>query len=162
MSLHPCCKNYSAGNNLSDDYPYANTTNFTSCSHSSVNSISCMSSVDNTLCPFYTPDTGLYSKYSFSFQDKQYEYTVNKTRTMESYVVFDILDSDSNVISTLNYPCSLYNMINKEEFNSELQSIVYDVHAKIHHSEEYSVSNETFSEIESSSSDNSYILSLIK
>lgn len=144
------CKHFSAGNNHSDNYPFANSANTAICDNQKVPSNYCSYMFSQSVCPMYIPDYQSYLTTSFDHKDSNYTYSVYRARTSDAVVVFTIYDFNSNLINTLQYPVDIISSIPQYEIIEEINSIIREIHTKIHYSQEYKLdSNHPSLEIES-------------
>jgi hypothetical protein len=117
------CKHYSIADNLSQNYLYANPVPEQTCSEVTLPFNCGFPPAHFSICVGYIPDV----EYLTTISLDQKDYIINKTRTVSGNINLDIVDSDSNFISKLSYPISVYNS-SDIDMVSELKIIIKEIH----------------------------------
>lgn len=124
------CSHFSNNKDLSDSYQYANPVPRYSCSCSEVKAGLCLIPTKQSRCPFYVADIQLHATYTYS-KDSTVVFNVYRHRSTTGFTFFTIYDKDNNLVHNLSYDSNTVFDHTKEDFNSELESIVKQTYSYI-------------------------------
>lgn len=124
------CSHFSNNKDLSDSYQYANPVSRYSCSCSEVKGGLCLLPTKQNRCPFYAADIQLYATYTHS-KDSNVIFNVYRHRSTTGFTFFTIYDKDNNLVHNLSYDSNTVFDHTKEDFNSELESIVKQTYSYV-------------------------------
>lgn len=154
------CSNFSLYKDLSDEYQYANPVTQTTCSHEAVTQHVCLIANRQDRCPYYTPDFQHFATYTL-VQDSSVYFNIYRHRATTGFTVYTIYNDKNNLIHNLSYDSSTVYDHAKEDFNSELESIVLQNAAFIYDSPKFNhVYHNQKSEVVDKTT-NSYIATLV-
>lgn len=155
------CKSYSCGTNLSVDYEFANPVDFATCSNNNINGMYCIAATQQYRCPFYQQDGETFATYELSHGEDLYTYSVDRYRHVHGHILFTIYDQDRNLLNELTFDSETYSSISKQDFNTELKSIVNEIHKNLFYKNEFSLVDSTPQETLNVDLTKSYIATLI-
>jgi len=155
------CSHFSNNKDLSASYKYANPVPRYSCSCPTVEGGLCLLPTKQSRCPFYAADLQLYATYT-NTKDSEIVFNIYRHRSTTGLTFFTIYDKDNNLVHNLSYDSNTVFDHAKEDFNSELESIVKQTYQYIDSncSFTYSYHNQN-PETPVLESSNSYIATLV-
>lgn len=155
------CQSYSCGTSLSKDYEFANTVDFATCSNKEINGMYCIAANQQYRCPMYKQDSETFASYELSHGEDLYTYSIDRYRHVHGHILFTIYDQDRNLLNQLTFDPETYSSISKEDFNTELKSIVNEIHKNLFYKDEFSLVDSTLQETSNVDLTKSYIATLI-
>ncbi len=124
------CRSFSNHKDLSDDYNYANPVHQYTCSHKDVAGNLCVLPARQSRCPYYSPDFNLHATYTL-VQNSDVYFNVYKHRSVSGFSVYTVYDNKNNLIHNLSYDANTVYDNSKEDFNTELESIVLQTYSYV-------------------------------